>query len=836
MLKKHVLLHTLLILCMFTVQADVYLQSIRGSNNRLDEANRERNNGNRMFDSQNNDRGGYNVGKLNFYEDEEIPISWTNQHGCGSDDVKHCEMIIQAMCDPMMRDGTTTQRIPDNPANCRNFNCDTDVKYGRHESYAYYQECKATERNKGLFQASQNPNGNEATKTRQDPGGNRQGYECAEERDYYPYWRPSPWKDVAIFTKDTAKCAALAAESANVKSRFYCSVPQVVKEANNFGNGLGKTPNNYDACMALEDSTNDGGNITSAEWIEVPPNGWPEPVCLQSEASRPNHLGLIGNTKQWTHMWKVPQALVESGEEEMGCVFRLRYNITEDFDASQPDPVTGAFNSLDPGVVTAQYNRKQNGGGNPNNRPATLPIWTQYGITDAEVGYDPATGEIDNYNDNDLGDKRGYVMRNNDRPDVLGKEYGNDGFRLRLQLAINTAQYGRTFQDRTHVTYIKKKPAYITGDARLKLVTVAGKRGNIVQTFPGTEYFFWPETLHLRVNDYAHFGWSGSDTNPNNNDGQGKQGTDRSNIVPLKNGNYAADTVLQLAAGTTTTNHGSLGNNYPAFVKQPVGYAMAGAMSACGTAEHVQVPMAGFDEETLSALATLRRQKGAKHDYGNMEELDDAGTSFQMEPIAAAEVGCWSYVSTRNNNFSNRSQKGTLCVDQGEYAENDVGPSGAAVDGGNGWIMIPEGAMTTIQTFKYLTEDDSEVVSDNVWIEPVNMNEFLVEGQKVELGIQYEQRTLSTAVMEHRVSGDDSWQEVSDAEYNENSNGETTAVAWVDEGGWYRVNDKPNVGAIVAIVFSALVFIGVVGFMVWYQFYRNPNKSDEYSVNEGIGI
>ncbi len=33
-----------------------------GSNNRLNEANNNRNNANRLFDSQNNDRGGYNVG------------------------------------------------------------------------------------------------------------------------------------------------------------------------------------------------------------------------------------------------------------------------------------------------------------------------------------------------------------------------------------------------------------------------------------------------------------------------------------------------------------------------------------------------------------------------------------------------------------------------------------------------------------------------------------------------------------------------------------------------------------------------------------------------------
>merc|ERR1719261_1050128 len=108
---------------LLTVHGDMYLQSLRGSNNRLDEANRERNNANRLFDSQNNDRGGYNVGKLNVFTGEELPFSWTNQHGCNGDGTQDCEVIMQMMCDPIMRDGTTTSTIPTNPANCRNFNC-----------------------------------------------------------------------------------------------------------------------------------------------------------------------------------------------------------------------------------------------------------------------------------------------------------------------------------------------------------------------------------------------------------------------------------------------------------------------------------------------------------------------------------------------------------------------------------------------------------------------------------------------------------------------------------------------------------------------------------------
>ena len=42
--------------------ADVYLHMPRGSNDRVNEQNTNRNNNNRLFDSQNNNKGGYSVG------------------------------------------------------------------------------------------------------------------------------------------------------------------------------------------------------------------------------------------------------------------------------------------------------------------------------------------------------------------------------------------------------------------------------------------------------------------------------------------------------------------------------------------------------------------------------------------------------------------------------------------------------------------------------------------------------------------------------------------------------------------------------------------------------
>merc|ERR1711881_587237 len=169
----------LLLALVVLVNADLYLHNPRGSNNRNREANTNRNNGARLFDSQNNGKGGYCWGpQMYFFTGSYLRIEWTSQHSCGT-----------------------------GAGNGGKVN-----KYGMHESYYYYQNCSARDRNKGLYVADQTP-GNSARSTRQNPGGGRSGFECSEERDYYPYWHPSPWKDIVVFTDDTSNCKYYKAES-----------------------------------------------------------------------------------------------------------------------------------------------------------------------------------------------------------------------------------------------------------------------------------------------------------------------------------------------------------------------------------------------------------------------------------------------------------------------------------------------------------------------------------------------------------------------------------------------------------------------------------------------
>jgi hypothetical protein len=749
------------------VKADIYLASPKGSNNRLDDENRDRNNGNRLFDSQNNNRGGSNVGNMVYYAGSNLRVEWSSQHSCNNPN-NHCEIIFQYMCDDRLRDGTTTKTIPENPVDCYNMDCDTDVRYGRHESFEYYKHCKNRERNKGLFTSSQNLNGHTARYTRQNPNGARRGYECPEERDYYPYWQPTPWRDLFILTNDVSRCDAYKAESQNVKNRTFCNVPAYdferykniqKKKSPDFPNYI--PIDSQEDCEKIHFDEGDYEFKMRARWTEGGAWNIPPPQCAQTTWSRDNHHGNVEGGYFTSFNITIPD--IESDQ----CVMRIRYNITtKDFPHFEGRSVTSP-------KLTAENNKHSTK--KKNTDPANYNVTADYGIATTEAARKMS----------------GYYLANNPQVDPF---YGlrmpaeGDG-QVKLQLAINTAQYGRTFEDRTHRFAVRKRPAELEGKNIYNL-EVKGKRGNIVQTFPGTEYEFSPQRLYLRQNDdYVHFQWTGSNTNPNNNAGQGRQGSDRSNIVLMEAKRYDEPQPTDVVNKDNLATYGHYGNSYPADI--------------------TKTTFLGLDNDDLTRLA-LAINTPEIHASGEMSELDDASTYFNLGPRKCSAKGIFHYLSTRNNNFSNRSQKGTIIC--GDYTSVVVGASGAKVtEAGWGEVSFASssaamGSEAVIQQTAPQAVAGVEDIGGSVSGEVLTIRSETPYSLD---SIPYSRAGLVSTYVYFRPEGSNvEWEEYEDSDCS----GGMCSINNASGDMEFVIIQKPNGGAIFGVVLLVLGVVGAAGF------------------------
>ena len=80
---------------------------------------------------------------------------------------------------------------------------------------------------------------------------------------------------------------------------------------------------------------------------------------------------------------------------------------------------------------------------------------------------------------------------------------------LPLKLNIDTTQFGRTFQDRSHVFKLVPRRKAISEDDIIYNLNVRGKRGNIVQVYPAVEYDFIPKRLNISNTSLVHIQWTG---------------------------------------------------------------------------------------------------------------------------------------------------------------------------------------------------------------------------------------------------------------------------------------------------------------------------------------
>jgi len=216
------------------------------------------------------------------------------------------------------------------------------------------------------------------------------------------------------------------------------------------------------------------------------------------------------------------------------------------------------------------------------------------------------------------------------------------------------------------VFYVVKRPTRISQSATVWNLNVRGKRGNIVQTYPAVEYDFVPNRLHIDEGDWIHLQWTGSNTHNNGNPGgdgqtgdagQGTGGTDRSNLVELDDisQNWPVPLDIDTAANPYMSENifaATLGSAGTAEC-----YYLDGTVIGSGNTER------WIDCATTVATSGLYRNH-ITDQYTNFNPtLDNAYASLIGGVSFQPGEGTYNYMCTRNNNFSNRSQKGTLIVD-----------------------------------------------------------------------------------------------------------------------------------------------------------------------------
>merc|ERR1711916_110946 len=143
--------------------------------------------------------------------------------------------------------------------------------------------------------------------------------------------------------------------------------------------------------------------------------------------------------------------------------------------------------------------------------------------------YNISTNDYDNWNTFYMEDEDGnsvYPISNDPNLNILK----GTGYSAGVQLNVNTAQFGRTFQDRSHVFYVQDRPANIDPAAMIYNLNVRGRRGNIVEVYPSVEYDYIPRELYVTPADYVHIQWTGSLSSPDGA-GQGAAETDKNNMV-----------------------------------------------------------------------------------------------------------------------------------------------------------------------------------------------------------------------------------------------------------------------------------------------------------------
>jgi len=291
-----------------------------------------------------------------------------------------------------------------------------------------------------------------------------------------------------------------------------------------------------------------------------------------------------------------------------------------------------------------------------------------------------------------------------------------------------------------------------------------------------------------------HFQWTGCNTNNQGNAGQGTRGTDRSNIIGLVQ-KYQKFDVNAYSADATVShpNIGQFQTNYPTRID--------------ARSDSVNVPFMGFQMEELRRLA----KEGIYNPY------------FDLGPRQVTRIGLWHYMSTRNNNFTNRGQKGIIIVENtpnGQYDPVEWGyPYNKPVTDSGDSKLIQDTYTFPVSADVYLKGWGKDPYYDSEWAQLLPVRFSVTPGTYQLMSMRFDYYPFMTP----KVYWATNTQGQMMTEVKTSGVYTNVVEFQVNQGGFYVVKNSPDPGMIVGLVVAVIVICGGGGYAL-FRYKRGWSK------------
>jgi hypothetical protein len=221
-----------------------------------------------------------------------------------------------------------------------------------------------------------------------------------------------------------------------------------------------------------------------------------------------------------------------------------------------------------------------------------------------------------------------------------------------------------------------------------------------------------------------------------------------------------------------------------------------------------------------------------------MQLLDDASTYFDLGPTKITSSGAVHYMCTRNNNFSNRDQKGEVIVYENQFVDDYIDWNGGTLKlPENGELKVDEGSLNDLTYIRVDIKPKSQIIKESDVTSNQKafdlMNDISDASMSTDFHIISKLENDINTPLKIKMSLKDalgSYESVSVYKINSDYSTMTKLVSKLDnnqvsfetqQAGVYFAKKESDYSVLIAVLVSVFILLVVIGAVGIYLF-RNP--------------